>query len=374
MKNTIIILVLSALLLSSCGIQDLTGQNPGTAEPTTVQDDTTAPFTTADETTEPDTGIVAGSVSDYFPFEANVFTEYAGSGNEYAPYISYVDYIRDNKMQTREFNGGTGVVSVYTIRDGELVRTLRRGGIEYKHEFSSAASEINDVLLKEPIKEGTSWTTEEGLTRKITAVNKSIQVPAGIFSAVEVTTYREDSTDMQYYVKGMGLIKSEYISKDKTMHVISELESIGKDVPFKEMMRVYFPQFNSDRIVYIDREFEIKTNESMKYKFQKELKVIPDGSDLAKVLTKNTQVLSISVDEDKDTVTVDLSSDFIKEMNAGSSLEAMLLKCVAYTFGGYYQKGNVIILIDGKPYESGHILMKEGESIKVDTEDIAAYK
>jgi len=373
MKKLIIFFVLSALLLSSCGLQDLTGKNPGTAEPTTVQEDTTAPFTPGEETTEPDDA-VTGSVADYFPFEENVFRKYAGSGNEYAPYISYVDYIRDNIMQTREFNGGTGMVSVYVIKDGELVRTFRRGGIEYKHEFTSAPAEYNDILLKDPIKEGTEWTTEEGLKRKITAVNKSVQVPAGIYSAVEVTTYREDSTDMQYYVKGLGLIKSEYISKDETMHVISELESIEKDVPFKDRMRVYFPDFNKDRIVYIDREFEIKTNESMKYKFQKELKVIPDGSDLTKVLTKNTQVLSISVDEEKDTVTVDLSSDFIKEMNAGASLESMLIKCVAYTFGGYYQKGNVIILIDGKPYESGHILMKEGESVKVDTEDIPAYK
>lgn len=371
MKNIFVILVLSALLLSSCGIKDLTDQNTDTAEPTTVQNDSTAPVTTTEETTEPDKDL--GTVSDYFPFEENVFAKYSGSGIEYASYISYVDYIRDNKMQTREFNGGTGLVSVYTIKDGELIRVLRRGGFEYKHEFIST-SEINDVLLKEPIKVGTSWTTEEGLTRKITAVDKSIEVPAGIFSAVEVTTVREDSTDMQYYVKGMGLIKSEYISEDTTMHVVSELESIEKGVPFMEMMRVYFPQFNSDRIVYIDREFEIKTNESMKYKFQKELKVIPDGSDLTKVLTKNTQVLSIDVDDDKDTVTVDLSSDFIKEMNAGTSLEAMLLKCVVNTFGGYYQKSNVIVLIDGKPYESGHVLMEEGESFKVDIEDVASYK
>ncbi len=119
---------------------------------------------------------------------------------------------------------------------------------------------------------------------------------------------------------------------------------------------------------------EIKTNEDMKFKFQKELKIIPDVGGLAKTFTKNTKVLGIKVDEDKGTVTVDLSSDFIKEMNAGISFEGMLLNSITSTFGDYYLKSKVIITIEGKPYESGHILMRPGEAFNVKTEGIVQYQ
>ena len=61
-------------------------------------------------------------------------------------------------------------------------------------------------------------------------------------------------------------------------------------------------------------------------------------------------------------------------MNAGSSFEDMLLRCITNTFGLYYQKDNVIITIEGKPYESGHFKLEPGESYKVKIDDVKEYK
>jgi len=71
---------------------------------------------------------------------------------------------------------------------------------------------------------------------------------------------------------------------------------------------------------------------------------------------------------------VDLSGDFIREMNAGTSLESMLLISIANTVGEYFMKSRVILLIDGKQYESGHVIIDEENPLQVNTEGIQPYK
>lgn len=382
MKKMIIIITILTMLLSACSgnNQIQQGTTPaGTAENTGVTGIPETTVSTEVNTTavvQPSSSAPAettATVSDYFPFTANLHMVYKGTGNEYASYETYVDYIRGDKMQIRKNNGGSETVSVYAVKDGKLVSTYSRGEIYYKYDFTSM-SDGDDVLLKEPLAAGTSWTAKDGSSRSITSVDSQIETPAGKYTAIEVTTKRKDSTDKDYYAKGVGLVKTIFNSGDASMMVMSELKQIEKDVSYLREMNFYFPQFDKDRIVYIVRDVEIKTNEDMKFKFQKELKIIPDAGGLAKTLTKNTKVLGIKVDEEKGTVAVDLSSDFIKEMNAGTSFEGMLLNSITSTFGDYYLKSKVIITIDGKPYESGHILMRQGEAFDVKPEGIVQYQ
>jgi hypothetical protein len=64
-------------------------------------------------------------------------------------------------------------------------------------------------------------------------------------------------------------------------------------------------------------------------------------------------------------VYIDLNSAFEKEMNAGSGYEALVLQSVANTFGVYYGANKVLLTIDNKLYESGHIALKKGEYLEV---------
>ena len=367
MKKMIVLLTICSLLLTACG-----GKAPaGTAQNGSTADIGTTTQTTAAETQTGSTTAAAAQekVSDYFPFAGDVHMTYSGTGNEYAAYETFVDYIKDNKMQLRKNNGGTEAVTVYTVKDGALVSTYARGGVEYKFDYTSIPAK-EDILLKEPLEAGTSWTSADGATRSITAVGKQIATPAGTFDSIEVTTKGENFSIKDYYAKGIGLIKTEYNSSDGTMTVVSELEKVEKDVPFKRVVRFYYPQFDKDRIVYVEREVEIRTNEDIRNIFRNELKTVPESNGLSKTLTENTEILGILLDDEKDTVTVDLSSDFVKEMNAGVAFEGMLLDSVVNTFGNYYMKSKVIITIDGKPYESGHVLMKPGEAFDVKTDGV----
>jgi len=312
-------------------------------------------------------------VIDYFPFTKDVHVVYRGTGNEYAGYDTYVEYIKDNIMQTRTDNGGTVVVNVYEVSEGEVKKVYSRPETYYRYDFTSQRGD-EEVLIKEPIKIGTEWTLKDGAKRSITAVDTDVSTPLGSYKAVEVTTARADSTFKDYYAKGVGLVKSVFTAKDSSFNVISEIEKLEKDVPFKQNVMFYFPDFLNDRVAYMERAIEINTGQDMKYKFQKEFKTIPEGSKLSKVLTPNVQVLGATVDDSAGIVTVDFSRHLIDDMNAGAGFESMLLKSMVNTLGQYYQVDRVIITVEGKPYSSGHILLKPGEYFKVNTDKCVLYK
>ena len=65
--------------------------------------------------------------------------------------------------------------------------------------------------------------------------------------------------------------------------------------------------------------------------------------------------------EEENSVHIDLSKDFIDEMNAGAGMESMILQSLTNTLGSYYGVQEVYITIDGGQYESGHIIIQEGE-------------
>lgn len=311
-------------------------------------------------------------VSDYFPLEKDVHIKYKGNGNEYAEYETYVEYVKNNVVQIRNVNPGTSTVNVYKLEDGMIKRVYYSGEVYYRYDFTSLSGD-EEVLLKEPIEVGNAWTLSDGSKRSITSVDVDVKTQAGDFKAVEVTTETQDSVTKEYYAKDMGMIKSVFTSKGSSFSVSSEVEKIEKDVPFKHTVRFYFPDFTNDRIVFVDRPVEISTNQDMKYKFQKEMKTIPEGSGLIKVLTPKVQVSSPVLDKEGGTVTVNFSQELVKDMNAGSGLELMIVQCITNTIGNYYQVPNVVINVDGKPYSSGHILLRPGEHFTVDTSKTVQY-
>ncbi|HHV99268.1 MAG TPA: GerMN domain-containing protein [Clostridiaceae bacterium] len=311
-------------------------------------------------------------IEEYFPMTGNVHMKYRGEGNEYAEYETYVDYVKDGVMQVRHINPGTVMVRVYKLSGGELKEVFSQGETYYRHDFTSSVNR-DEILIKEPIKEGTSWTLADGSTRSITGINKGIKTPAGDFEALEITTDMENSVIKDYYVKGIGLVKTVYNDKNDEFTVISELEKKEKDVPFKQTIRFYYPDFLKDRIVYIDKEFQLETNKDILPLLEEQLKSVPENSELTRVLTPNVKIQGCQIDEEKGIITVDFTSDLINEMNAGAGLEMMILKSIANTMGGYYQKDKVVITLDGKLYESGHVSLKFGEYLKVDTEGTVEY-
>ena len=305
--------------------------------------------------------------AELFPFASNVHMKYKGTGNEYAQYETYVDYIREGVMQLRNSNGGTVSVIVYKHEGKSVKKVYQQGEIYYRHDFTSKVNR-NEILIKEPIVKGNSWILSDGAVRTITDIRKQLKLPSGDYTAVEITTERADTIQKDYYVLNKGLVKTDFAAKDNSYVVTSELEQYEMGAPYRQRLRFYYPfmDFHLERIFYIERDIELYTNQDMKKIFEEQLKLVPTGSGLTRTLTLSTKVLGYTIDETYGSVIVDISSDFVREMNAGTTLEGMLLQSIANTFGHYYQKAKVGLRMDGRDYESGHFLFRAWEYLNVD--------
>ncbi|MFB0919429.1 MAG: GerMN domain-containing protein, partial [Oscillospiraceae bacterium] len=285
---------------------------------------------------------------------------------EYATFDEYVDYTSENKIQQRSNNGGTVLARVIEIGGGKAVLTFSREDYFYRENFLKKASNMGDILLMEPIKVGTTWTLKDGRVKTITGTNVKVETPSGTYMTVAVKTdYGVGNTSINYYAPGIGLVKVLTYGED--FEVSSSLSEIQRDIKLKHTIRFYYPSATDGVLLYKDSEVSFKTNDITRKVLETAYKQLPEGFS-GKVFSENTRINSLYLNDDG-MVYLDLSNDFVTEMNAGSDYEAMLLQCVANTFGSYYGAERVILTIDNGLYESGHIKLEKGQYLTVKTEN-----
>ena len=307
------------------------------------------------------------TASDYFPIKENVHYYYEGSGNEYASYNTYIDYTSTDKVQRRTNNGGTESVSVIEVATDTVSEVFLQGETYYRDSFLNQTNK-NEVLIQGPIEVGTTWDVGDGRSREITNLAVDLTTPSGDYTALEITTTASDYTTIDYYAKDIGLVKSVFTTGAD--EVSSTLATIESNAAFVQSVIFYYPNINTDLIYYQDNEVSFMTNESTPDALAAAYKAnVP--YDMGGVLTTNTTINNLDLGDDG-MVHLDLSSQFLSEMNAGAGYEAMMLQCLANTFGGYYNVDKVLLTIDGGLYESGHIALGEGEYLSVNTQDNVA--
>lgn len=303
-------------------------------------------------------------IDDYFNFNENVKYNYDGINSEYAEYVTYIDYINGNKVQLRSNNGGTETVTVLQNSNGELKKVFQRNECYYRENFTNKSANIEEILLKEPLVVGTTWKLSDGSKRYISKVDVKISIGSGECSALEITTENTNGQiDLQYYAVNKGLIKSIYDANN--MKVTSTLKSIEENVRLNQNIRCYYPDENYN-IHYEDRKFTFATNDITKISIQNLFKNFP-GNKKGQLIGKNVTINSLYLNDDG-MVYIDFSSNFVKEMNAGSGFESAILESITNTIGKYYGVDKVYITIDNKPYSSGHIVKAKGEYFKVTCE------
>lgn len=296
---------------------------------------------------------------------------YLGTGHEFAGFESTVDYIGNNAIQLRTNNTGTVTVSVYTIENGALVKGFAQGETYFMQDYTAQRT-MNEVLLKEPLTVGTAWTLADGAQRSITSVDTAVTVPYGAFTALEVTTEYPDSTVKDYYAPGFGLVKSEFVSReDQSFVVLSELSAYTAGEPAVQNIRIYYPDFGNEQIVFVDKAFEFYTGDIIIPKLESAFRSPPGV--LQPLMSAGAAINSITFDPFSGVVTVDVSAAFITEMNTGARLEGMVLESVANTIGGYYLTDKVQITVDGGTYESGHMIFNAGEYLPYSPDTAVLY-
>jgi hypothetical protein len=186
----------------------------------------------------------AMTVQDLFPLEQNVQYEFEGMGNEFATFIIFNEYVDNDSVQQRVENGGTVTARVYVINDGKVTRTLSKGETYYREDMMDQTDASAEVILMEPIETGTSWQLADGSTRTISDIAVDVETPAGSYQAVEVVTEGQDFTNTDYYAKGVGLVKTVYLSEKDDTEVSSTLKQIITDTVRLESIQFFFPNIN----------------------------------------------------------------------------------------------------------------------------------
>ena len=312
---------------------------------------------------EPNNNTEELSIEEYYPIEENTKYSYVGKGNEFATYTVYVDYITNNRIQTRTNNGGTESVNVMELKDNQLSLLYSRGETYFRQNFLNNEYDGGKILLQGPLKEGTSWNYDENTTATITNISKEVVTPMGNFKAIEVTIEGEQGKTIDYYAEGIGLVKT--IASGEGYEVSSTLSSIEKDKPLTQIITLYYPNIEGS-LETIGVQIEFNTNEEPKDVIEK---IVKDLS-VYEILSPNTKINELYYDEEENSVHIDLTKDFINEMNAGAGMEAMILQSLTNTLGSYYGVHEVYISIDGGPYESGHIIINEGEPSLVNFDNV----
>ncbi len=368
MKKVVLILVMAAvLMLSSCGAV------PSVVSPSPSASVSASPSPSALPSPSLSPSPAVLTVGDYYPFTPNLIMTYAGEGNEFAFFVSHVDYISNGAIQIRTNNGGTESVSVYTIDNGALKEVFSQPETYYMVDYTSLST-MSEIAIMEPIAVGTTWTLDSGDQRSITAIDASVTVPLGTYEALEVTTTYDDSTVKDYYAVDVGLIKRLFTpNSDPSNQISSMLQAYEVGNPLTQNARFYYPDFDNDQVAYVEKVLEFFTGDSLESKFETEFRNAPAGSSLAPLMSPATTINSITFDMNTGVATIDFSEEFITQMNAGTSLESMILTSVGDALGTYFQTDKVSITIDGGPYESGHILMNIGEYLTFDRESAVEY-
>ncbi len=307
------------------------------------------------------------TIKDYYPFKENTKMEYEGIGNEYAEQETFFEFVKDNRAQLKIFNSGTVIVKVLEYNDGELREIFTEGEFYHIENMLDSVSENNNVLLKEPLKLGTTWNISGGHKKTITGVDVDIETPYKKFKALEVTTeLGEGRKQFDYYVVGIGHVASIY--KDGDFEVKTLLEEIEKK-PYETEIRLYYPSATDIGSMYIDRDIEFSTNGDIEKILESNLQN-PKSDKLMPTISNNTKINSMKLDRGNRVVKVDFSKELLTDMNAGSSMEGEILKSIVNTLGNYYGVEKVYISIEGTPYSSGHFAIGENEYFTVDYDNV----
>lgn len=308
----------------------------------------------------PNTALAATSTAkDYFPMKPNTVFVYQGYGNEFASYTRYTDYNNLTRQQLRINNGGTETVNVYEYTIYGVRVRYTKSECYYRENFLNTTANKSEYLIKDPIRNGTTWTLADGSRRSITNTNATIQTTLKTYTgALEVTTTKGTNSTKDYYVKDVGLVKSiHYLEGGYT--VSSSLKQIKTNTPLIQIIRFYYPDSNINKVWYVDKRMNFYTNDITRLKIVREFRNPPRG--LTFCIGPNTTSNSLYYNTIDKMVHIDFSGNFVTDLNAGSTYEGLCLTSIVNTIGGYYNINKVYLTLAGHPYTSGHIVKNPGE-------------
>lgn len=323
-------------------------------------------------------------ISDYFPFEENVLLYYNGKtvsttlpANDplyeiKADMVTFADYFDAGKLQKRYMMlyGSSFAYSgeVYELKNGELRMNYVVSNFFDHANLFSEPSNVDTLILKEPLKEGTTWTVRKGSgvndTAKITDMSRSVTVPAGTYDAmvIEITDINGSLVSTQYWAKGLGIVKQ--VTRNPENLQTTELDEVERDAPMSELVYLIYGEGEEGEPLADMGAIDYPTNCDLRQVYIDAAREYL-SSKFDYTLDENVKINSLELNRVDNKLKIDLSKAFISEMNKAGDRETEVLQALANTMGWVFRAIDVCFTVDGGPYVSNNITLGIDEYIRM---------
>ncbi|CAM4100820.1 hypothetical protein [Lederbergia lenta] len=169
------------------------------------------------------------ALADFF-MKDGTEAEFAGEGNEFAPYTAKTEWLNDRFVNVYEDNGGTIMLRTFRIDNDKIVVVREEG--ESNVKFDPTDQELNELedlytYLQLPLDKDITF---DGWTVIDNAM--TVETPLQVFKSVIVIKKEniDGSTNTKYFAKGYGEIKREFLMKEEDKEpfvVTSTIEKIN---------------------------------------------------------------------------------------------------------------------------------------------------
>lgn len=303
---------------------------------------------------------------DYIPPKSNSIYVYKCTNNERFTFKRYIEYFNDDKIQVIYDNGINSFINVYKYADDGIKLCYYTNISSYHQQFINDEDCTNNYLIKEPLCENNLWILSDGSKRCITNKNAKVRTHLSYYnSAIEVTTTSKNKSQfsVNYYVLGIGLVKSIYYIKNKG-YFSFELDDILENTPYLKNINFYYPDKNLNTIWSYNKTITFNTNDNISLIFSKEFETPPKG--LLSLIDKNTLINSLNYDSNF--AYIDFSKDLLFHLkNSTKKYSNLFYHSIYNTLMNFYNTNDVCITINSIPYKNFFIispLQQENSSIQ----------
>ena len=286
---------------------------------------------------------------DYLPPKSNSIYIYKGINNDTFTFKRYIEYINNDKIQIKFDNGINSFVNVYEYTPDGIKLCYYTGKSLYRQDFTTHTGCINNYLIKDPISKDNIWILSDGSKRCITNIDVKVQTQFKLYdSAIEVVTTAKNNSQfsINYYVLGIGLVKSIYYIKKKGF-LFFELEDILEDTPYLKKIKFYYPDKNLNTIWSVEKPIIFNTNDDPSIVFSKEFESSPKG--LLPLINRNTVINKMNYNLNNNSVSIDFSKDILLNLNNNSEYNTLFYYSIYNTLKDFYNTDNISISIEGMP-------------------------
>lgn len=287
---------------------------------------------------------------EYFPHNSNSMYIYRGFNNNLIKFKSSVDYFNNNKIQVRFDNGTTNNVNIYEYTDNGIKLSFQIKNAFQHQNFLDESNNIDNYLIKEPIVKNNMWFLSDGSKRCITNVDIEVKTQFNLFpSALEIVTVSKDNSEfsVDYYVLGIGLVKSIYYIKKRGL-LYCELEEIIENSSFSENVKIYYPDENLNTIWYSNKTLNYNTNEDIILGFSKLLQTSPIG--LLPLINRNTKINKMHYNHRDNFAHIDFHEGIMNILKENTLKTKAFFNCIYNTLKNYYKTEKIYITINNHPY------------------------